>query len=81
MLFWAVRLFRWTSDASLITRHLQFAIGWWLWVDANVYSNKFEQTDIKVTFGHYVPGIVSTLGLIMSCSFPLSPLPYRIVIG
>lgn len=36
-----------------------------MWIDAHAFSNKFERTDVLVTGAHYLPGIVSTLGLIM----------------
>jgi len=44
-----------------------FAIAWWLWIDGHAFSNTFERPDTHsaVTFGHYVPGIVSTLALVM----------------
>jgi len=44
-----------------------FAIAWWLWIDAHAFSNAYERHDTSspVTFGHYVPGIVSTFALVM----------------
>jgi len=39
-----------------------------MWIDAHAFSNKYEGSDVAVLFGHYVPGIVSTLGLIMFAS-------------
>uniref|UniRef100_A0A6B2LPA9 Transmembrane protein 50A n=1 Tax=Arcella intermedia TaxID=1963864 RepID=A0A6B2LPA9_9EUKA len=41
-----------------------FSVGWWLWIDGHVYSNTFAEAG-EVTFWHYVPGICSTLALIM----------------
>jgi len=44
---------------------VQFALAWWLWIDAHAFSVKFEPSSVSVTFGHYVPGLVSSLGLLM----------------
>jgi len=41
-----------------------FAIGWWLWIDANVYSHHTNDP-VQVSGVHYIPGIISTIGLIM----------------
>jgi len=42
-----------------------------MWIDAHAFSHKFERTEIAVSAGHYVPGLVSSLGLVM-CA-PVSP--------
>jgi hypothetical protein len=43
---------------------MQFAIGWWIWIDATAWTNK--QDGYKQVLGtYYIPGIVSTIALIM----------------
>jgi len=47
-----------------------FAIGWWLWIDATVYSNcncpnGHTPDSVRVEWYHYVPGVISTVALIM----------------
>jgi len=41
-----------------------FAVGWWLWIDGNVYSVHIEDAVI-VTFPHYLPGIINTIALVL----------------
>ena len=41
-----------------------FAFAWWLWIDANVYTNYIED-DVGIYFPHYLPAIVGTIGMIM----------------
>jgi len=41
-----------------------FAVGWWLWIDAHVYS-QFVQDDVYVTFPHYLPAIINTVALVL----------------
>lgn len=49
----------------------QFAIGWWLWIDSVAYKNS-KDDPVSVTFGHWIPGIVGTIGLIMYISYDLT---------
>jgi len=47
-----------------------FSLGWWLWIDATVYANcdcpdNHTPDNVKVLGTHYIPGIVSTIALIM----------------
>lgn len=42
-----------------------FAIAWWLWIDAHAFSSKFEENGVYVTFPIYLPGIFSTVAMIM----------------
>jgi len=44
-----------------------FATGWWLWIDAHawVISINGGNNPTDVTFWHYVPGIVSTLAILL----------------
>eukprot|EP01121_Diplochlamys_sp_Union-15-3_P019891 TRINITY_DN75_c0_g1_i4.p1 TRINITY_DN75_c0_g1~~TRINITY_DN75_c0_g1_i4.p1 ORF type:complete len:149 (+),score=23.77 TRINITY_DN75_c0_g1_i4:60-506(+) len=41
-----------------------FAISWWVWIDANAYHNTIKDP-IRISFGHWVPGIVATIALVM----------------
>ncbi|PRP85694.1 hypothetical protein PROFUN_06528 [Planoprotostelium fungivorum] len=50
---------------------ITFAVAWWLWIDSHVWSHKQEQdhpddhpATVKVVY--YIPGLVATLGLIMT---------------
>jgi hypothetical protein len=45
--------------------YFQFAIAWWLWIDAHAFSSKFEENGVYVTFPIYLPGIFSTVAMIM----------------
>eukprot|EP00158_Paraphelidium_tribonemae_P003398 Partr_v1_DN26095_c0_g1_i14_m577 putative transmembrane protein 50A len=49
-----------------------FAIGWWFLFDASVMSNFYDIADGKVTGLHYLPGISSTLALILINLLPAS---------
>lgn len=42
---------------------LQFAIAWWVMIDATAYANYTK--DSKITGVQYIPGIVSSLGLVL----------------
>jgi len=42
-----------------------FAVGWWIWIDGHAYADKFETGSGYVTGFHYIPGIVSTISLIL----------------
>jgi hypothetical protein len=46
----------------------QFAVGWWLWIDAHVYSAHIHTT-VPVKAQHYVPGIVGSVALLMYAFF------------
>jgi len=52
---------------------VQFSIGWWLWADAVAWKSHANDP-ISITFGHWVPGIVGTIGLFMCVSS--SPLAF-----
>jgi hypothetical protein len=66
-------LFRRSDDANVIFIYenvspiliwLQFAAAWWIWIDAvAVASTTFDP--IMPNFGHWVPGIISSVGLLM----------------
>eukprot|EP01117_Protostelium_nocturnum_P016125 TRINITY_DN6325_c0_g1_i1.p1 TRINITY_DN6325_c0_g1~~TRINITY_DN6325_c0_g1_i1.p1 ORF type:complete len:162 (+),score=45.35 TRINITY_DN6325_c0_g1_i1:145-630(+) len=49
-----------------------FAVAWWVWIDSHVYvtSSFYLSTETPIshtiTFVHYIPGLVATLGLIMT---------------
>lgn len=42
----------------------QFSLGWWLWIDGVAWKGA-NNDGISITFGHWVPGIVGTVGLFM----------------
>eukprot|EP01114_Cavostelium_apophysatum_P001852 TRINITY_DN11631_c0_g1_i1.p1 TRINITY_DN11631_c0_g1~~TRINITY_DN11631_c0_g1_i1.p1 ORF type:complete len:103 (-),score=8.28 TRINITY_DN11631_c0_g1_i1:231-539(-) len=46
-----------------------FAIAWWLWIDATVFTNcdcpRGDPDIVKVEWYHYMPGVVSTVALVM----------------
>jgi len=62
---------------------LMFGVGWFLWIDAHVYlqdyvkhQNPLDETP-KIVFYYYIPGLVATLGLIMTNVINLETLnPY-----
>lgn len=58
-----------------------FAIAWWLWIDAHAFSAKFELTDVHVTFPIYLPGIASTIALIMYKSSSCNSLRFQVTIS
>jgi hypothetical protein len=41
-----------------------FAVAWWLWIDAVAYS-VIKNDPVQTVFGHWIPGIVSTVALLM----------------
>jgi len=42
-----------------------FAIGWWIWIDGVAYAFHLPEETNRPVFGHWVPGIVSSIGLLM----------------
>jgi len=59
-------------DVTAVTAGLLFGAAWWMWIDAHVHTmaylkhnNKDDPTP-SILFYYYLPGIFSTLGLIMA---------------
>lgn len=52
---------------SNLTCLAQFSIGWWLWIDGVAWKGA-NNDSISITFGHWMPGIVGTVGLFMYVS-------------
>lgn len=50
----------------------QFAVAWWLWIDANVFSVNFNN-DVPVLFVHYLPGIFGSIALVMYAQSSVHP--------
>jgi len=43
-----------------------FAIGWWIWIDANVYLTTVNKSDpVQIQFEYYIPAMGGTLAMIM----------------
>jgi len=41
-----------------------FAIGWWIWIDATVYSVSIDDDPSHIGY-YFIPGIVSTIAVLM----------------
>lgn len=55
--------------ACALTAGICFAAGWWMFIDSNVYVNKLQADgvdQVPMLFYYYIPGIVATLGLVMT---------------
>ncbi|KAF9364135.1 hypothetical protein BGX34_002403 [Mortierella sp. NVP85] len=56
-------------DAGVYISGALFALGWWFFIDAVVYSKNWNDDEgskkVSVEFVDWVPGICSTLGMIM----------------
>jgi len=43
-----------------------FAIGWWIWIDANVFLSTVNKIDpVQIQFEYYIPSLGGTLALLM----------------
>ena len=51
--------------------------GWWLLFDASAMSGYWQLDSGKTTFAHYLPGIASTIGLIILMSIPASSFDFN----
>lgn len=47
------------------THITKFSIGWWILIDANAITNKWQMTDGSMNGIHYWPAIAGTLSLIL----------------
>ncbi|KAF9984162.1 hypothetical protein BGZ65_000892, partial [Modicella reniformis] len=57
-----------SRDASVYLSGALFALGWWFFIDATVYSKNWNDEGYKqvsVEFVDWIPGICSTLGMII----------------
>jgi len=53
-----------------------FAVAWWLWIDSVAYVNRagHDPKDPQILFYYFLPGIFSTLALIMTNIAPIDVL-------
>ncbi|KAG0219437.1 Transmembrane protein 50A [Mortierella sp. GBA43] len=56
-------------DGGVYLSGALFALGWWFFIDAAIYSKNWDDSDgtkrVSVEFVDWVPGICSTLGMII----------------
>ncbi|KAG0074378.1 hypothetical protein BGZ92_003410 [Podila epicladia] len=53
-----------TRDAGIYIAGALFALGWWFFIDAVIYSRTYEgDKPVSVEFVDWVPGICSSLGM------------------
>lgn len=53
-----------SRSRSWLARLAQFAIGWWAFIDAVIFS-RLHDLPVEIKFEDWVPGLLSTLSLVM----------------